>query len=57
MRAARFDQANRFGIRQQVKRELSGDAAVEQLVLRLPRFFHRQLIDFERARIVADHMA
>ena len=40
-----------FGVRQQVQREFSGDAAVEQLIFRLPRFFHRLLIDFKRARI------
>ena len=51
---ARFDQANRLRVRQQVERKFARHAAIEQFVLRGPRVVHRALVNFARARIPAD---
>jgi signal transduction histidine kinase len=51
---SRFHHANRRGVRQQVERQIGRDAAIDQLALRRPRFFHRLPIERESFRIAGN---
>lgn len=49
---AGFDEANGFGVGEQVERNFERDAAIEELVFGVPGVLHGAVVDFPGARIV-----
>src|SRR4029077_10423240 len=49
---AGFNEANGFGVRENVESDLGGDAAVEELVLGGPGFVHGAVVEFASAGII-----
>jgi len=49
---AGFDEADGFGVGENVEGDLRGDAAVEELIFRSPGFLHGAVVEFVRAGIL-----
>src|SRR5260370_26384580 len=51
---AGFDEANGFGVGENVESDFSGDAAIEDLILSAPSFGHDAVVEFAGARIICE---